>query len=70
VVSPDPLSSSTPSTSSALKTPENTEGDPDDCEPVDGDIQMEYFSDQLYNPSIGTVTKNYLLELRSEYDTV
>jgi len=34
VVSPD-LLSSTPSTSSALKIPENTEVDPDDCEPAD-----------------------------------
>jgi hypothetical protein len=31
------------SSSSALKTPENTEEDPDDHEPVDeGDIRIEY----------------------------
>jgi hypothetical protein len=44
VVMPDPLAL-TPSTSSAMETPENTEEDPDDCEPADGDIQMEYSSD-------------------------
>jgi hypothetical protein len=44
-----------------VKTPDNTEEDCDDPEPVDeGDIQMEYSSDQLYDPSIGAVTKNYL----------
>jgi hypothetical protein len=53
VVSPDPLSP-TPSTSSALKAPENIEEDPD------GDIQMEYCADQLYSSSIGAVTKKYL----------
>jgi hypothetical protein len=38
VISPDPLSP-TPSTSSAMKTPENTEEEPDDPEPSDeGDI--------------------------------
>jgi len=37
--------SPTPSTSSAMKTPDNTEADPDDPEPADaGDIQMEYSS--------------------------
>ena len=57
VVCPDPLSP-TPSTSSAMRTPENTEEDPDDLKPADeGDIQMEYSSDQLYSPSIGAVTK-------------
>ena len=51
----------TPSTSSALKTPENIEEDPEDSEPADnGDNQMEYSADQLYSPSIGAVTKNYL----------
>jgi hypothetical protein len=45
VVSPNPLSP-TPSTSSAIKTPESTEEDPDDPEPADdGDIQMEYCCD-------------------------
>ena len=44
VVSPDHLSSG-PSTSSAMKTPENAE-DLDDPEPADErDIQMEYASD-------------------------
>jgi hypothetical protein len=45
VVSPDPMSPA-PSSSSALKTPESTEEDPD------GDNQMEYRADQLYSPSI------------------
>jgi hypothetical protein len=45
MVSPDPLSL-TPSTSSAMKTPENIEGDPDGPEPTDeGYIKMEYSSD-------------------------
>jgi hypothetical protein len=35
VVTPDPLTP-TPSTSSAMKTPENTEGNPDDPEQADG----------------------------------
>jgi hypothetical protein len=43
VVSPDPLSP--PSTSWTMKTPENTDEDPNDPEPTDGDIQMEYSSD-------------------------
>jgi len=38
VVSHDPLSPS--STSSAVKTPENAEEDPNDPEPADRDIQM------------------------------
>jgi hypothetical protein len=45
VVSCDHLSL-TPSTFPAMKTPQNTEEDPDDPEPADkGDIQMEYSSD-------------------------
>jgi hypothetical protein len=45
VVSPEPLSP-TPLTSSAMKTPENTEKDPDNTEPADeGDIQIERSSD-------------------------
>jgi hypothetical protein len=45
VVPPDPLSPD-PSTSLAIKTQENTECDPEDCEPADGgDTQMEYSSD-------------------------
>jgi hypothetical protein len=51
VVSPDCLSP-TPTTSSSMKTPENTEHNPDDPEPAgEGDIQMEYSSDYLYSPS-------------------
>jgi hypothetical protein len=42
VVSPDPLSPA-PSTSSAMKTPENTKEDPEPGH--EGDIQMEYASD-------------------------
>jgi hypothetical protein len=37
VVFPDPLPP-TPSTSSAMKTPENKEEDPDISDPADGDI--------------------------------
>jgi hypothetical protein len=38
----------TPSTSSATKTPDNTEKDPDDHEPAgEGSIQMKYLSDYL-----------------------
>jgi len=38
--------SRTPSTSSALKTSENTEQDPDDPKPAyEGDIQKQYSSD-------------------------
>jgi hypothetical protein len=45
VVFPNPLSPA-PLTSSAMKTPENTEEDTDDPEPADeGDNQMEYSSD-------------------------
>jgi len=45
VVSPDPLTP-TPATSSATKTPENIEDDPDDPEQAgEEDIQMEYSSD-------------------------
>jgi hypothetical protein len=44
VVSPDPLSP-TPSTSSAVKTPKNTEENPDDPELADeGNIQMEIYN--------------------------
>jgi hypothetical protein len=41
----------TPSTSSAVKTPENAEEDCDAPEQADGDIQMEYSCDLLYSPS-------------------
>jgi hypothetical protein len=45
VIAPD-LLSPTPSTSSAMNTPESREEDSDDPEPADeGDIQMEYSSD-------------------------
>jgi len=48
-------------TSSALKTRENTEDETDEHEAADvGKISVEYYSDQLYLPSIGAVTKNYL----------
>lgn len=43
------------------ETPQNKEGVPYVPEPVDeGDIQMEYSSDQLHSPSIVAVTKHYL----------
>ena len=45
VLSPDPLSP-TPSIPSNIKTPENTEDNPDDPQPAEGgDIQMEYSFD-------------------------
>jgi hypothetical protein len=44
VVSLDHMSC-VPSTSLGMKTPENTEEDPDDPEPADGDIQMKDSSD-------------------------
>jgi hypothetical protein len=40
VIPPDHLSPAW-STSLVMKSPENTEEDPDDPEPADGDIQME-----------------------------
>jgi len=47
VVSPDPLPP-TPAIYSAMKTPENTDGNPDDPEPADErDIEIEYFSDTV-----------------------
>ena len=64
VVSPDPLSP-TASASSPMKTLENTEQDPDNPELADeGDIQLTDSSGWLHNPSIGSVTKNYLEEIR------
>ena len=52
--------SAIPSSSSGVKTPENTEQDPDVLEPSDGGIQTEYSSDQLCSLSIGSLTKSYL----------
>jgi hypothetical protein len=46
-----------PLTSSAMPTPENTEENPDDPEPVYGKIiKMGYFSSWMYSPSIGSIT--------------
>jgi hypothetical protein len=65
MVSPGPLSP-TASASSPMKTLENTEQDPDSPELADeGDIQLKDSSAWLHNPSIGSVTKNYLEEIRS-----
>jgi hypothetical protein len=44
LVSLDPLSP-TPSNSSAMMTPEHRKEEPDDPEPVNGDIKTEYSSD-------------------------
>ena len=60
MVSPDPLSP-TPSMSSAMKTPKNTEEDPDDPESAgEENIQMKYSLDYLYSLKIATVTENHL----------
>ena len=40
MVTPDPMSP-TPSTSLAMKIPENIEKEPDELEAADADIQME-----------------------------
>jgi hypothetical protein len=49
-----------------MKTPENKEEDPDVPEPAHkGDVQMEYYSDYLFSPNLGAVTKDYLYELKS-----
>ena len=41
-----------------MNTPENIEEEPDDSEPAaEGDVQMEYYTDWLYSPNIGTVIK-------------
>jgi hypothetical protein len=51
----------TPSASSTLKTPENTEEGTDDLEPAgERDTQMEYSSNWLCGPNIGAGTKNYM----------
>jgi len=54
VISPDTLSH----TPSAIKTLKNTKEDSDPAD--EGHIQIEYFFDELWRPSIGAVTKNYL----------
>jgi hypothetical protein len=57
VISPDPVSC-TPSTSSGVKSLENTGEDPGDPGPAnEGDTQMEYFSDWLSSPSVWALTK-------------
>jgi hypothetical protein len=53
----DPLSPP-PSASSVMKTPENTEDDPEPDYAVD--FQMGYYSVYLYNSNIGAVMKIYL----------
>jgi len=59
VVSSESLSP-TPSTSSAMKTPENKLVDSDYHTPAEErHIQVEYFSDQLCSPITGAVIKNY-----------
>jgi hypothetical protein len=73
-VSPNHLSP-TPSTFSAMKTPDPQSPDPsaslvqteevaeniDAPEPAaDGDIKLNYSSDYLGSPNIGTITKIYL----------
>jgi hypothetical protein len=44
-----------------MKTPENTEENPDDPDPAHkGDIQTEYSPDHLNTPSVGAATKKDL----------
>jgi hypothetical protein len=51
----------TPSTSSAVKTPENTDENPDDSDPADkGDTKMEYSPDHLNTPSVGALSRKDL----------
>ena len=40
-----------------LNSLEDIEEHPDDPNQADGDIQMEYFSDELYSPKFGSSTK-------------
>jgi hypothetical protein len=62
VISPDTLSP----IPSAIETPENTKEDPDDPEPAKKDIsKLNHSFDELYRPSTGAVTKNYLQEVMS-----
>ena len=37
----------------------------DDAEPAGGGIPMGYYSDQLCSPRIGTVTENYMQEIKA-----
>lgn len=67
-VSHDPLFP-TPSPSSAMKNPGNTDEDPDDPDPADkGNIQMEYSPDHLNIPSVGAVSKNDLRSVWVQFD--
>jgi hypothetical protein len=60
IVSCDPLSPSYCLNFFSSEDSENR-GGPGDPELADvRDVQMDYSSDKLYNPSIGIVTKNYL----------
>jgi hypothetical protein len=43
-----------------MNTLDNTEEDPADQEPADGDIQMEYFSDYLHSQSKEAMKIKYL----------
>jgi len=62
MVSPDPVYP-TPSTSAVMMTPKNIDKDPHAPEPAaEGDIQIEYSSDQLCSP-LRAVTKNYCKNL-------
>jgi hypothetical protein len=47
--------------SSAVKTPKNTEEDPDDPESADeGNIQMKCSLDYLYSLTIAAISEKYL----------
>jgi hypothetical protein len=57
--SPDPLSLA-PSISTAMNTLDNTEEDPADQEPTDGDIQIEYSSGYLQSQNKKALKMNCL----------
>jgi hypothetical protein len=59
------LDPQSPDPSTSLVQTEETAENTDAPEPAaDGDIKLNYSSDYLCSPNIGTVTKNYLEELR------
>jgi hypothetical protein len=59
----------TPSTTSAIKNPGNTEEDPDNPDSAnEGAIQMEYSPDHLNTPSVEAISKNDLRSVWVPFD--